>query len=57
MKLKILNKESVFYPLRWYVLFVLAVGALMAYYDYYGKQIFATSTEQQWKSSGPGFHK
>ncbi|RYY46991.1 MAG: hypothetical protein EOO06_13320 [Chitinophagaceae bacterium] len=53
----IFNGEHSLYAYRWLVMsIVLSLGA-MAYFDHTGDGMFMFNQQQQWNSSGPGYHK
>ncbi len=51
------HHQSTLYPFRWFIALALASGTLMGYHDLKGKGLFQFTNQQQWVSSGPGFHK
>jgi hypothetical protein len=42
---------------KWLIVVTVVAAAFMLYHDLSGKRMFATSSQQQWSSSGPGYHK
>lgn len=56
-KLNIFNHLSPMYPYRWFIVVTLSVMLFMLYHDLTGGRIFSPSGQQQWNSSGPGYHK
>lgn len=51
------NKNSFLYQVRWFVaIFIIAAG-LMLWYDLTGRRMLSFNNQQQWSSSGPGYHK
>ncbi len=52
-----INKNSFLYIYRWSIAFVIALTAFMFYHDFTGGRMFTFSGQQQWNSSGPGYHK
>jgi hypothetical protein len=57
MKINFFKAGHSFYPLRWYILVVIAVAGLMAYADLSGMRLMTRPESQQWNSEGPGYHK
>lgn len=57
MKLNLFDARSPLYDFRWFIIICLAISAFMAYHDISGGRMFAASGQQQWSSSGPGYHK
>ncbi len=57
MKLNFFNQGSPSYRYRWFIVIVLAITTFMAWHDLAGGRMFAFSGQQQWSSSGPGYHK
>jgi len=51
------NYYSPLFPFRWYISITLFVVLLMAWHDFAGGRIFDRSGQQQWSSSGSGYHK
>lgn len=57
MKFNPFNPQSPLFAFRWFIIVTLALVALMTYHDLTGSRMFAASSQQQWNSSGPGYHK
>jgi hypothetical protein len=57
MKMASSRPKLSFHDLRWFIVISLVVIAFMAWHDITGGRMFATSNQQQWSSSGPGYHK
>jgi hypothetical protein len=57
MKINFFNEQSALYDFRWFIIITIAISAFMAWHDIQGGRIFASSAQQQWASSGPGYHK
>ena len=57
MNLNFFNNESPLYPLRWFIIVVLAAGSYMTYADVSGGRMLSFPGQQQWNASGPGYHK
>ncbi|GAA4331880.1 hypothetical protein [Flaviaesturariibacter amylovorans] len=55
MKLNFFNRASPYYPFRWYVVFLLALTALMAFHDLTGRRMLSFSRDE-WNAGGPGNH-
>jgi len=55
--MKLFNKDHFLYDFRWYFLLLLLAAALMFWYDITGDRLFESNGQQQWSSSGAGYHK
>jgi hypothetical protein len=42
---------------KWLIAVTAMAALFMLYYDLSGKRMFTSSSQQQWSSSGPGYHK
>jgi hypothetical protein len=54
---QVFEKYKWIYEFRWFLLLVLVLLSVMMYHDLTGRRMFTTSSQQQWNSSGPGYHK
>lgn len=52
-----LDKNSWVYEFRWFLVLAFILLSVMMYHDFTGRRMFTTSSQQQWNSSGPGYHK
>jgi hypothetical protein len=57
MKSNPFNTESPIYPFRWFILVFLILAGWMSYNDWKGERTFGSTNQQNWSSSGPGYHK
>lgn len=57
MKLNFFNSKSPLFDFRWFIVLTVLITAFMAWHDLTGGRMFAISNQQQWSSSGPGYHK
>jgi len=57
MKLNFFNKRSPLFDFRWFILISISLAIFMAWHDITGGRMFAAPKQQQWSSSGPGYHK
>ena len=58
MNFNMFNDESPLYQFRWFILSFVAAASMMIYHDTTGRSMFNWgSGQQQWSSSGPGYHK
>lgn len=52
-----LDRKGWVYEFRWFFAFLFILLTIMLYHDLTGRRMFTTSSQQQWNSSGPGYHK
>jgi len=45
------------FPLRWFIMFAIALIAAFAAMDTAGYRLFSGGNQQQWSAGGPGYHK
>lgn len=57
MKLNFFDNESPYFPFRWFIVIALSLTVFMTWHDLTGGRMFVFSSQQQWSSSGPGYHK
>jgi hypothetical protein len=55
--MNLIDKYPLLREFKWYIIVVIALSAIMAWYDLSGDRLFETSAQQKWSSSGPGYHK
>ena len=56
--LNIFSSAHNLFPYRWLILTIVVGTVIMGYFDYTNDGIFMNSSkDQQWNSSGPGYHK
>lgn len=57
MKINFFRSNSPLYGFRWFIIIAILVTCFMAWHDLAGGRMFYVSNQQQWSSSGPGYHK
>jgi hypothetical protein len=57
MNLNFFNSRSPLFDFRWFIVVIVSVALFMLYHDASGGRMFTTNRQQQWNSSGPGYHK
>lgn len=57
MKFNFFNQQSPLYDLRWFIVITIFITGFMVWHDLTGGRMFYLSNQQQWNSSGPGYHK
>lgn len=57
MNLNFFNHRSPLYNFRWFIVISICVAIFMAWHDLTGGRMFSAGGQQQWSSSGPGYHK
>lgn len=55
-KFNFFNVQSGYYPFRWFFIITLFIALFLAWHNLNGGRMFARGN-QQWSSSGPGYHK
>lgn len=55
--INIFNIKSKLYAYRWFIVCTTLVLVFMLYHTLYGGRMFTSGRQQQWSSSGPGYHK
>jgi len=56
-QLNIFSDSSVWFPLRWFIIFGIGMMAWLSYADYTGWRLLTFNNQQKWSASGPGGHK
>ncbi|HLP37076.1 MAG TPA: hypothetical protein VK159_09580 [Lacibacter sp.] len=54
---KLFKRGSFLHEFRWLLAILIVAATLMLYHDLTGRRMFTSSAQQQWNSSGPGYHK
>lgn len=57
MKINFFKPESPLFLYRWFIVGAIVITAIMVYHDLSGGRLFTFRQQQQWNSSGPGYHK
>ncbi|MES2892021.1 MAG: hypothetical protein V4725_08420 [Bacteroidota bacterium] len=57
MQLNFFNSRSPFFDFRWFITITILVTVFMVWHDLTGGRMFTTTNQQQWSSTGPGYHK
>jgi hypothetical protein len=52
-----LNKNSVAYPLRWFVIVSIVLTTIMGYANMVGWRLLSFDNQEKWSATGPGSHK
>ncbi len=56
-KINIFNMNSPLYSLRWFIVSTALVISFLAWHNLNGGRMFTSKSQDEWSSSGPGYHK
>jgi len=56
-QLNFFKAQSPLYPLRWFILTTAFVIFFLAWHNLNGGRMFTSKSQDEWNSSGPGYHK
>jgi hypothetical protein len=52
-----LSKNSIAYPLRWFVILSIVLTCIMGYANMIGWRLLTFDNQEKWSASGSGTHK
>jgi hypothetical protein len=56
-RINFFNYQSALFPFRWFIVITFTIIVFLAWHNLNGGRVFTSGGQQQWSSSGPGYHK